>query len=138
MKTLIAVAAAAVVAAAVGAAGIRAADDGPVRHFPQQATLGFYRGALVEYLDLGPVKLAAGNRTAPIWAFTNGADGQRNVIDVVPGRSGYTPLWDVMMVTWREGQTPRVLKSAAQIRAAVRAGAATVRRPGVVVNCPVI
>jgi hypothetical protein len=84
------------------------------------------------------VKLARGNEVAPIWAFTNGASGQKNVIDVVPGRKGYTPLWQVSMVTWADGVTPRVLMSAAQIRSAASAGDLTIRRTDTVVNCPVI
>ncbi len=70
-------------------------------------TLGFYRGQVVSYFDLGPVKLAKGNKVAPIWAFANGADGQRNVIDTVPGQKGYTPLWAVRLVTWKDGVAPR-------------------------------
>jgi hypothetical protein len=110
----------------------------PVLGFRQKQTLGFAKGATIAYLDLGPVKLARGNKVAPIWAFTNGAAGQRNVIDVVPGNRGYTPLWRVTMVTWRDGQTPRVLRSAAAIRAASAAGELTIRRTQTVVNCPVV
>ena len=73
-------------AVAVGAAlPAIAADDGKVKRFAQAETLGFYRGSTVAYLDFGPVKLARGNKVAPIWAFTNGANGQRNIIDTVPG-----------------------------------------------------
>jgi hypothetical protein len=110
----------------------------PVVGFGQKETLGFHRGSTIAYYDLGPVKLARGNKVAPIWAFTNGASGQKNVIDVVPGQAGYTPLWQVSMVTWADGATPRVLMSAAQIRAAASAGDVTVRRTAIVVNCPVI
>lgn len=110
----------------------------PVVGFGQKQTLGFHRGSTIAYYDLGPVKLARGNKVAPIWAFTNGASGQKNVIDVVPGRPGYTPLWRVSMVTWADGVTPRVLMSAAQIRAAASAGDLTIRRTDTLVNCPVI
>ena len=110
----------------------------PVLGFGQKRTLGFAKGDAVAYLDLGPIKLARGNKVAPIWAFTNGAAGQRNVIDVVPGQRGYTPLWRVNMVTWADGETPRVLRSAAAIRAAVAAGTVDVRRTATVVNCPVL
>ena len=115
-----------------------AAADGPVRTFSQDATLGFYRGQVVSYLDFGPVKLAAGNKVAPIWAFTNGSADQRNVIDTVPGRKDYTPLWAVNMVTWKDGDATRVLRSAAAIRAAQRAGEVTIRAMPIVVNCPVL
>ena len=114
------------------------AADGPVKTHAQDVTLGFFRGQVVSYLDLGPVKLAAGNKVAPIWAFANGHENQRNVIDTVPGRADYTPLWSVRMVTWRSGTEPRVLRSAAAIRAAQRTGQVTVRQMPIVVNCPVL
>jgi hypothetical protein len=101
-------------------------------------TLGFYRNRVVEYLDFGPVRLTRGNRVAPIWAFANGADGQRNVIDTVPGRRDYSPLWAVRMVTWKDGATPRVLTSAAAVRRAASAGEVTIKAMPVVVNCPVV
>jgi hypothetical protein len=110
----------------------------PVVGFRQKETPGFHRGNTIAYYDLGPVKLARGNKVAPIWAFTNGASGQKNVIDVVPGQPGYTPLWQVSMVTWADGVTPRVLMSAVQIRSAASAGDLTIRRTNTVVNCPVI
>ena len=114
------------------------AADGPVKTFSQDVTLGFYRGQVVSYLDFGPVKLRAGNKVAPIWAFTNGDDAQRNVIDTVPGRADYTPLWAVRMVTWDDGADVRVLRSAAAVRRAQRAGDVTIRNMPIVVNCPVL
>jgi hypothetical protein len=58
--------------AAIVAAPPAAAADGPVRTHSQDVVLGFYRGQVISYLDFGPVKLARGNKIAPIWAFTNG------------------------------------------------------------------
>ena len=75
---------------------------------------------------------------APIWVVTNGVDAQRNVVDTVPGRSNYTPLWAVRMVTWKDGVAPRVLRSRSAVDAAVRAGQVTVKAVPVVVNCPVL
>jgi hypothetical protein len=98
-----------------------AAADGPVKTYPQNVTLGSFRGQLISYLDLGPVKLAKGNEVAPIWAFTDGHTDQRNVIDTVPGRKDYTSLWAVRMVTWKSGVNVRVLRSAAAVRMAERA-----------------
>lgn len=114
------------------------AADGPVKTFPQDLTLGFYRGQVVSYLDFGQVKLRPGNKTAPIWAFANGPGGQRNVIDTVPGRKDYTPLWAVRMVTWKDATDARVLRSAAAIRAAATAGRVTIAAVPIVVNCPVL
>ena len=126
--------------AAVAVAGVlpASAADGPVRTFSQDVTLGFYRGQVVSYLDFGSVRLRPGNKVAPIWAFTNGHQDQRNVIDTVPGRADYTPLWAVRMVTWRGGESRRVLRSASAVRAAQRAGDVTIRAMPIVVNCPVL
>jgi len=134
IAALIAVLAAAVVASALPAA----AADGPVKTFSQDVTLGFYRGQVVSYLDFGPVKLGPGNKVAPIWVFTNGNDGQRNIIDTVPGRKDYTPLWAVRMVTWKTSANARVLRSASAVRAAERGGQVTMRAMPIVVNCPVL
>jgi hypothetical protein len=130
--------AAVLVVAAIAAALPALAADGPVKTFSQDVTLGFYRGQVVSYLDFGPVKLKSGNKVAPIWAFTNGDDGQRNVIDTVPGRKDYTPLWAVRLVTWKDGANVRVLRSRAAVQAAARAGQLTVKRAPIVVNCPVL
>jgi hypothetical protein len=124
--------------AAIVAALPAVAADGPVKTHSQDVVLGFYRGQVISYLDFGPVKLARGNKVAPIWAFANGHEGQRNVIDTVPGRRDYTPLWAVRMVTWRSGETPRLLRSAAAVRSAQRAGDVTIRAMPIVVNCPVL
>ena len=82
MKRFAAILVVLVSAAAVALPALAA--DGPVKTYSQDVTLGFYRGQVVSYLDFGPVKLRAGNKVAPIWAFTNGDDGQRNIIDTVP------------------------------------------------------
>jgi hypothetical protein len=128
----------AVCAALLAAAAPALAADGPVRQFSQTVTLGFYRGQVISYLDFGPVKLSRGNKVAPIWVVTNGVDAQRNVVDTVPGRPDYTPLWAVRMVAWKDGVTPRVLRSKAAVQAALRAGQVTVTAAPVVVNCPVL
>lgn len=128
----------AVVLAALALALPALAADGPVKTFSQDVTLGFYRGQLVSYLDFGPVKLKAGNKTAPIWAFANGDEGQRNIIDTVPGRKDYSPLWAVRLVTWKSGADVRVLRSASAVARAQRAGELTIKAAPIVVNCPVL
>jgi hypothetical protein len=128
------------VLALVGALGVAVspATADTIRHFSQKATEGFYRGQTIEYLDFGPVKLKPGNKLAPLWSVTNGVKGQYNIVDVVPGQAGYTPLWEVNLLTWKSGVTPRLLTSAAAARKALSAGEVTIKKPGVVVNCPVI
>jgi hypothetical protein len=138
MRWIVLVAAAALVAVGTAVAAPRQEAMEPVTHYlaKQKLTPGFYRGRSVKYLDFGPIKLARGNRLAPIWVVTNGVRGQRNIIDVVPGSAGYSPLWQVRMVTFKG--SPRLLRSDAAVRSAQRTGAITVRRTSTVVNCPVV
>ena len=104
----------------------------------QPVVNGFYKGKAVRYFDFGPVKLNPGNRVEPIWTFTNGAAGQHNIIDTVPGKKDYTPLWQVNQVTWAAGKTPRVLTSADAVRKALAAGELEIKQTATVVNCPVL
>ena len=81
---------------------------------------------------------------ADVYVFTNGVKGngpfgfQVDVFDSVPGDARYTPLRSVTLVTWKEGVLPRVQRSVEEIRIAVGKGEVTVRRPGVVVNMPIL
>jgi hypothetical protein len=101
-------------------------------------TPGFYRGKTVGYFDFGPIKLKPGNKLAPIWTITNAAARQHNIIDTVPGQSDYSPLWQLNMVTFKSGIAPYLLKSKADVDAAVQKGDATVQQTSTVVNCPVL
>ena len=84
---------------------------------------------------------------ANVFVFANGVqpDGPRgpfefqpDVFDNPPGAAGYAPLRKIVLVTWRDDSTPRVLKSAAEVTAALEAGEIAVEEPGVVVNMPFI
>jgi hypothetical protein len=121
-----------VLLAAAGSAGART----HVMKKPQVA--GFFRGTVVHYFDFGPIKLKAGNKLAPIWTVTNGPTGQHNIIDTVPGRADYSPLWRVNKVTWEASATPRLLRSAADVKQAQKAGEVTIEQTATVVNCPVL
>jgi hypothetical protein len=130
---------------ALGAANFAVSSAAPARDAEpaakpkkQPAVAGFFRGQIIRYIDFGPIRLKPGNKLAPIWSFTNGAPGQRNIVDTVPGRANYSPLWQVQKVTWAEGATPRVLKSAAEVRSASAGGELTIERTTMVVNCPVL
>ena len=76
--------------------------------------------------------------TWPISIVIPAYNEARNIVDTVPGRSNYSPLWQVQKVTWAEGATPRALKSAAQVRSASSDGELTIERTTMVVNCPVL
>lgn len=115
-----------------------AAPAGAGASLKQPVVPGLFEGKSVGYFDYGPIKLKTGNKLAPIWTVTNPAAGQHNVIDTVPGRADYSPLWQVNKVTFKAGVTPRLLTSKAAVDAAVKAGDATVTRTSTVVNCPVL
>ena|SRR5437588_2559580 len=128
-----------IAALAVMSLGAGAALAAPVAAPKKQPVApGFFRGRSVDYYDFGPIKLRPGNKLAPIWTVTNGAAGQNNVIDTVPGQADYSPLWQLNKVTFKAGVTPRLLKSKDQILAAQKAGDVTIQRTSTVVNCPVL
>lgn len=79
-----------------------------------------------------------------VYVFTNGEKGmgplgfQPDVFPNVPGDPGYTPLRRINLVTWKAAVTPKVLKSTTEIQQARSRGALTIKRPGVVVNMPIL
>lgn len=79
-----------------------------------------------------------------VYVFTNGVKGmgplgfQPDVFPTVPGDAGYTPLRRIVLVTWKTGVQPKVLKSTAEVQAARSRGDLAVKRPGVVVNMPIL
>ncbi len=104
---------------------------------------------MTEMMD-SPVPIVASLAKAPeemlatVYAFTNGVqpngprDFQPDVFDNPPGAPGYTPLRKIVLVTWHDGTTPRLLKSAVEVAAALEAGEIAVEEPGVVVNMPFV
>ncbi len=81
---------------------------------------------------------------AAVYVFKNGIKGkgpfgfQPDVFDRPPGRDGYSPLRALNLVTWKNPQVARELKSAAEVKDAEARGEATIERPGVVVNMPML
>jgi hypothetical protein len=79
-----------------------------------------------------------------VYVFTNGVKGdgpfgfQVDVFDAVPGEARYTPLRAVILVSWKDGGTARVLGSVATIQTAARKGEVTLTRSGAVVNMPIL
>lgn len=140
VAAILALAAAAVALAAPGqaAAGTAAAAVAAASPAKQPVVQGFVDGKTIRYFDYGPIKLRPGNELAPIWTVTNGAAGQHNIVDVVPGDPDYTPLWQVVEVTWAPGKKPRLLKSAGDVKKAEAAGEVRLKTTKTVVNCPVL
>lgn len=116
----------------------RTVVNAPVLGFRQVRHAGFARNKVIHYYELGAVSVHPGNEVLPIWTFTNGVKGQRNIADVVPGKTAYPPLWAVVEATWQDGATPRLLKSHRALTKAVRAGEITLRKTSLVVNCPLV
>jgi hypothetical protein len=112
--------------------------NAPLLGYGQTRHPGFAKGKTIHYYELGLVKVAPGNEVLPIWTFTNGVRGQRNIADVVPGTTAYPPLWGVVEVTWRPGASRRLLRSFEQLQQARRAGDLTLKRTSMVVNCPFV
>jgi len=52
--------------------------------------------------------------------------------------ANYTPLWELMGVTWQAGHTPRELRSEDEVLKAQAAGELVVAPLNVIVNCPVV
>lgn len=84
------------------------------------------------------------NLLADVYVFTNGMKGdgpfgfQVDVFSSIPSEPEYSPLRSVVLVTWKDGLVPRVLGSARDIRAAADKSEITLKRPGVVVNMPIL
>ena len=128
------VALAAAGAATVPATALAAPDRGAAAKHPLRSGTTTANSAL---LRLRPDQLKPGNKLAPIWTFTNGAAGQRNVIDTIPEQAGYSPLWQVNKVTWAAGMDPaRFFPDA--VRKAAAAGNVTIVATATVVNCPAL
>ena len=110
-------------------------------------------GKIMTEMMGSPVPVVPALATAPeemlatVYAFANGLqpdgprgplDYQPDVFDHPPGTAGYTPLRKIVIVTWSDGAAPRILKSAAEVTAALQAGDLSVEEPGVVVNMPFV
>lgn len=100
---------------------------------------GWNDGEEVFYPDFGANAPAA----IPIWVFITGMDssgmpvfveGQRNVIDAVPGVAGYSAFWQVNMVTVPASYEANSVKSADEVREMDFEVTAT----QMLVNCPVV
>jgi hypothetical protein len=104
----------------------------------QKVLIGFYKNRTVRYFDYGRIKLRPGNKLAPIWVFSNGADGQRPIVDSAPGAKQYSALHKVNTVTWQASATPRVLRSAAAVKSAQANGDLTITSTSRVINAALL
>lgn len=81
---------------------------------------------------------------AQAYAFTNGIAGdgppgfQLPVVTGKPGDEGYSPLWQINLVTWNDGATPRELTSVQEITVAEQSGELSINQTEVIANNPAI
>lgn len=79
-----------------------------------------------------------------IYEFKNGIKGsgpegfQPNVADSQPGDTGYSPIWRINLVEWKQGIAPRELRSETDIIVARDKGELSIKPANVIVNCPFI
>lgn len=83
-----------------------------------------------------------------VYVFTNGvtpADTpagplgfQPDVFDSAPGDQDYTPLREIVLVTWADGAQPRLLAAAEEVADAEAAGDVALEDSNVVVNIPLL
>lgn len=114
---------------------------------------GWFNGQQIYYLDQGMEQTPEPAHLADIFLIGGNRMYQANVVDSIPGVTGYSPHWDVNLVHTAEGVTlddilaspyasasyPEALfDSVSDILGAEAAGLVTVEEPGVVVLCPVV
>jgi len=87
--------------------------------------------------------LANASSPVPIYAFTNFAQG--NIVPSAPipagpgnKSQGYSPLWQVNMVTWNAGAKLQLLRSEQDVLAMQMAGSQTVTKTNIIVNCSIV
>ena len=81
--------------------------------------------------------------TDKVYAVTNHA--QSSVFASAPWPVGhantfssYSPLWQMVTVTWLPGHAPRTLKSEEDVLAAVEPGAVRLQPTSIILNCPIV
>jgi hypothetical protein len=81
---------------------------------------------------------------AQAYAFTNGIAGdgpfgfQLPVTAAKPGDEGYSPLWQINLVTWNDNATARELRSAAEVTTAQQNGELTINQTDIIADHPAI
>lgn len=77
-----------------------------------------------------------------VYVFTNGIEGdgpmgfQPDIFDSAPGDGGYSPLRRLYLVTWKDENGARELKSLSELREAEENGEVTIEKQDVVINEP--
>lgn len=98
---------------------------------------------LADALPVGPPVPGRRSSVDKVYAVTNFK--QESIFASAPYPMGsasrdtaYSPLWQMVKVTWAADKTPQTLKSEEAVLAAVDSGAVTLEATGVVLNCPIV
>jgi hypothetical protein len=98
---------------------------------------------LADALPAGPASPGRRSSVDKVYAVTNFQ--QASVFASAPAPVGaasrstaYSPLWQMVKVTWMAGHTPQTLKSEEAVLAAVDSGAVRLEATPVVLNCPIV
>ncbi len=84
---------------------------------------------------------------ARVYVFTNGPKEARamgplgfqpDVFESPPGFPGYTPPRTLVLVTWKNQASARILRSGAEVQERLQNGDLAMEQPGVVVNMPMV
>ena len=98
---------------------------------------------LADALPEGPPRPGRRSSVDKVYAVTNFK--QQSIFASAPYPMGstsrdtaYSPLWQMVKVTWAAGKTPQTLKSEEAVLAAVDTGAVTLEATSVILNCPIV
>ncbi len=137
--------------AALGSGGPAMGKTSTVRH---QAFQGFYDGHKDTYFNLDVsskaeataerINYAPGLTLVPLktpeiyFVVGTAATGQIAVLGSQPGEKDYSPIWREVHVSFKQGQSPVLLKSDTQIAALIKKGTLSEQETSIRLNCPVI
>lgn len=95
--------------------------------------------ALQQHIAYAPALAQALPVANKIYLVTNGKYADRGpAFGTEPGESDYTPLWQEVLVTWKDPSKAVFLGSDNAVNAMVKAGKVTLKMTGTVLNCPII
>lgn len=108
---------------------------------------------LVDMMGGSPVPVvpsltkASPEMLAPVYVFTNGyggmgpmgpLGGQPDIFVGAPGDPGYSPLREVILVTWTDASKAHEMRSWKELKAAIEGNEVSTKKAGVVVNMPLL
>lgn len=95
--------------------------------------------AVRDHINYAPGLVKALPTASAIYMFTNGKYASRGpAFGSQPGESDYTPLWQEVLVTWKDPSKAVFLGSDNDVHAMAKAGKVTLTMTGTVLNCPII